>query len=774
MARTDRCSTSATPTNVQALDNLNLDDMFDEGGEDIFDGLDIDLGNMDEITGGGAFLTADFVTRPLPAPNEEPASPDSSSLQRRTTKRKSKAPSMFEDDDEAMVAGPPKKKKKGAKSLGKGQKTSGVAFYDEVSIGIQGDSKLKKATGKSPGSVAIVRTSLLDSTVAAAGQFGRRAGTLTLPKKRTKPSVRPEYKSKPSSHISIGTHDPAAITSATLSTLRQVLASHPGLQQSAFRGLSPSSTIFYPFLPSLPSDLAMKSRKVYVFLEKIQSAFTSIHSKSSTDSVTAAVESDAIFKLLQEAFRETAAIADPATSNTANRIDMIGNAIGVLRHTVASFDRTKLVGDFYALCELLNRQHDFLKQNLENMEKWCKNNFDDEDYASVYVPPQSKKRKASGISEDAVLKSFNKRLLKVRVACIGFKEPKSFSLLQALLPMQYVPIDHDSASYASSPKTKKKKMTDEILKQSKNCSSALVAKEQALAYTDCKPSKRRQLITGILSRAARELEMRFQQRVDDRDQIVRRQEIELKKMVDEDEIPVVHTAGMWRWIEKSDILANFTKKDIDDRLGVLRQHLPHYPEEKKLKGNRFLEKARADSSFQSTMDRLTSVLVEENSSDDEFEHEYGVVTESDLSSENELINNDDSLDVAFLSFTERSTMHFEMLGLRAASASLRDKSHHFSNLAERDASSTVESDVDSVLRRMNSDLCHLESLNACRAAFLESLACSPGYSLEGNKRRRDEEGAIIARSQQLVKKNRENKLKPGKVKATQDDLLLPW
>lgn len=775
MARTSKGSTPAA-ANVQALDNLNLDDMFDEGGDDLFDGLDIDLGNMDDITGGGSRLTADSVAGPLPVPGQDPASPEDASPQRRKTKRKSKAPLMYEDNDDDLVAEPPKKKRKGAKSVTKG-KTDAIVLNDDSLRGIQANSKLKKTKGKSSASGAMVRTGSLDSTVAAAGQFGRRTGPFSLPKGRTKPPPRPDSKSKLSSQTHGGAHDPVTVASATFSALRQVLASHPGLKPNSSCGLSPSSTVFYPFLPSLPSDLAMKSRKVYVFLERIQSAFASMHGKGSTDSVDAAVKSDAIFKLVQEAFREPATSPDSASMDTSGRTDIVGNTIGAIRQTVASFDRTKFVGDLYAICELLKRQHDFLKQNLDNMEKWCKNNFADEDYASVYLPPKSKKRKASGISDDAILKSFNRRLLTVRVTCLGFKEPKTTMPLQAILPPQYGSVGQDTPSNSSMPKAKKKKVSRDSTKQIKSGSGVSVVNEKTLPYPDCKPPKRRKLVADILSCTARELEMRFQRRVDDRDQLVRRQETELKKLGDEDEIAIIHTTGMWRWVEKSGLFAPFTNKDVVERLGVLTQHRPLSFKDDLSKRIPLLE--RSDTNVQSSIDRLSSLLVEENISNDESDDEYHEDFESDHSHEDEFISNEATLDVSSLSFAERSAMHLEMVGLRSTSGSFLNRTHLLSTLANCDtmnggAASAGGSDVEGVLLQMTSDLNKLESLNARRAAFLESLALSASNSSEGVKRRRDEEAATITQCQQLLKKNREHKSKPAKVKAAQDELALPW
>jgi hypothetical protein len=768
MARTSKGSTPAAAS-VQALDNLNLDDMFDEGGDDLFDGLDIDLGNMDDITGGGGRLTADSVAGPLPVPGEEPASPEGASPQPRKTKRKSKAPLMYEDNDDDLVAEPPKKKRKGAKSVTKG-KADCIAVNDDSIRSSQVGTKLKKVKGSLSAPGAMVRTGSVESTVAAAGQFGRRTGSFTLPKVRTKPPVRPDPKSKISTQSHGGMQDQANVASATLSALRQVLASHPGLKPNTSCGLPPSSTVFYPFLPSLPSELAMKSRKVYVFLEKIQSAFVSMHGKGSTDTVSAALESDAIFKLVQEAFREPAQSSDPATMDTTSgRSDVVGNAIGAIRQTVASFDKTKFAGDLYAVCELLKQQHDFLKQNLENMEKWCKNNFAEVDYASVYLPPKLKKRKASEISDETILRSFNKRLLKVRVTCVGFKESKT-TTLQAMLPIQFGPVGQEAPTNTSSPKSKKKKAANETTKPVKSGPGLPVVNEKTLPYADCKPLKRRKLVADILSCTARELEMRFQRRIDDRDQLVRRQETELKKVVDEDEIPIVHTAGMWRWVEKSGLFAPFTQKDVVDRLSVLTQQ----PLSSVDSSHRAPLLERSDTKVQSSTDRLSSLLVEENISDDE-----GDDSEPGNLSDDEFTNYEASLDVSSLSFVQRSAMHLEMLGLRAVSGSLLNRVHVLPPDAEYDNLNGGRvgepgCDAERVILQMTADLHHLESMNARRASFLESLALSADNSSEGMKRRRDEEAAIITKCQQLFKKNREHKLKPTKAKAAQDDLALPW
>ena len=73
MARTSR---NGAP-NVDALDNLNLDDMFADGGDDLFDGLDMDLGNLDDIAGSNNanMAAADAVKEDEKAPATEAPEP---------------------------------------------------------------------------------------------------------------------------------------------------------------------------------------------------------------------------------------------------------------------------------------------------------------------------------------------------------------------------------------------------------------------------------------------------------------------------------------------------------------------------------------------------------------------------------------------------------------------------------------------------------------------------------------------------------------------------
>ena len=95
MARTSRGSVPSSGMDAHGLDNIDLDDMFAEGGDDFFggmDGMDIDLGDMDDITSGKEQSQAPPVEAPLAATQ---ADPEPETPKRRKTKRKVKSPHFF-------------------------------------------------------------------------------------------------------------------------------------------------------------------------------------------------------------------------------------------------------------------------------------------------------------------------------------------------------------------------------------------------------------------------------------------------------------------------------------------------------------------------------------------------------------------------------------------------------------------------------------------------------------------------------------------------------
>ena len=814
MARTSR--SGAPSANVESLDNFNLEDMFADGGDELFDGLDIDLGNMDDITGGNAQLTAAAnanasLTRPTrpPPPQEEESLP-----KRRTTKRKTKSRFAYEDDEDYSDA-PAQKKSRTSKAAATkkrtNKKTSSVSADDaspKASATSKGKSK-KKASSS-------VETSSVASSVAASGQFGGRQnkrGSSFTAKGRTKLPTKKAADGKKAKTSSTASDTASSQTSAqpspnnVLQNLSQIMSTHTGLTQGPFCGLLPSDTLFYPFLPALPSETAMKSRKVFGLIDRIHSSFLSHIQGAKTPPATPnpARETDPIFKLIQEAYKlpPPSATTPNAPDGDSGRVRTIGSTVGLLRRTIPLFDRARLAADLYAVCALLKRQHDFLKQNMHNMEKWCRQYLPPDEYASVYLSSKSKKRKAlEGEPSVSVLQQLNKAEVKVKIVIsAGFKVPKGSAPLVALLPPPYGP--------ARQPANKKRKLSSESQKSSVVSTSATVSREKSVPYSECRPVRRRKYIADLVARTARELEATYQQKLDEGKQMIFRQESEVQKLaIENDTSGALHTGGMWRWLEKSTYFASFSVKEAQSRLDSVRHPLPSDDwEEEERKEPSVKHEKRFPMADSSLADRLTSLLVEEDMSDDGEEEIKSACEDQTLVSDEDLIEEIDEkeilVDVSNLSLEERASIHLHAFGLVGTEfltrMDLATRSKHNITDSEGDTGSPrmdlmkdndkgeeqdheengmdeIGSDVEELIRQMVANLADITCTNNKRANFLESLALCSNQCTEKSKPKKDEEASLIAKCQQIIKKGRESKVKAVRVKSVtkSDESALPW
>jgi len=137
MVRTSRGAPGGAH-NIAALDNLDVDDLFGDGN-DLFDDLDMDLSNINDIT--SQQVQAPMAPPPPPAPPvEEPRS-------RSRRKRKSKIQDMYEEDDdelfeEEFLVEEPKKKKKKKPSSGSAKPTTPINVLAQLladHAGLQGN-----------------------------------------------------------------------------------------------------------------------------------------------------------------------------------------------------------------------------------------------------------------------------------------------------------------------------------------------------------------------------------------------------------------------------------------------------------------------------------------------------------------------------------------------------------------------------------------------------------------------------------------------------------
>lgn len=899
MVRTSR--NGAPPASMDALDNIDLDDMFADDGDALFDGLDIDL-DMDDLGGSSDFNlggsnammmmtssstnTSATMTKtttkksstgpstrksmPPPPPGEDGSTSrttagSATGTGRRKTKRKAKTLAYLEEDDDevysnnirdaaptqkkrkATKAPPPTtvttasaaSKKKGATSLSLKPPTGTklTSSSSSTSISTSGITKSKSKSG------AKVSTALMPpppqvlarggqstssgSIVAAAGQFGGRnkrgSSSFALPKSTaasTTSNNNIHNKNKLPFARSVSDSNPAThkLGGRVSSSSSQQSMSRPTLPQNTYCSLSPSNTLFYPFMPALPTDLTIKSRKVYPAIDRIHSSFaTNILSQTNaTTSGPVAKETDAIFHLLQEAFKEEKPIgtANQQPKNK-NRSEVVGNAIGALRKTITGFDSNRLITDWFTVCGLLQRQHDFLKQNGENMERWCRDHFSGEDYASVYMP-HSISARSDATAKISILKYFTTRELKVKLLCNGYKDPKMSGPLRATLP-QHFRMDDITDTLTAKPvsKSKKRKLATPSISMmivsaksatdphssSGTFKSKQSSVHQSLSYVNMKPARRRKNVAEMLARTARELENGHMTKLDILQRSVDRHESDLQKFVDQDNITGIHTTCMWKWLE----LAGFFNNVSEGVLAQLQEELR--PQNVKnaatilgmtrlstrspaVRGEGSDERKRDDSLWE----RLQSLLVEEGDHDgvhDDAFHEN--LSMMDL---NEYFASDVIVDLSQLTLDERAFFHLQKCGLEKEPNrhilirdSVVDKSTFVetgtlssgtitdTNSADggKDPVETAEEDgtLDNAINAMTYELMQLDGVNNRRVEFLMTLSSSTG-SAEDQKRKNEQESSLITKCQQLIRRSKEMKPKSGAMTKKDDSFALPW
>lgn len=833
MARTSRNVTSTA--NMDALDNIDLDDMFADDGDALFDGLDIDL-DMDDITGGGdldsqpaassmrALAPQGFPTRAV-APEEQ-----DSSRSRRKTKRKAKMPAFFEDaDDDYYDDAPAKKKKKATKATVAAKKKEAAKATQEDSLTIkpQPPSLVVKGKGTSNATAMLPPLPLArgwstsGSYVAAAGQFGgrnKRGASFTLPKASSKqklPMARSvsESKTNKSRASSLPTASASVAAAASAAAASQAIpAPHAAVPQSTYCGIHPSNTLFYPFMPSLPLEPSIKSRKVYSAIDRINSSFTShLHSPTiTTASVAPAKESEPIFQLMQESLKEEKPSATQHQAY-AHRSESVGFAIGALRRTISVFDKSRMAGDWFAVCALLQRQHDFLKQNAENMERWCKDNLPSEDYASVYEPNSVKGRGTDGPTVSSVLGSFTTRELKVKILCIGFKEPKTSGPLRATLPHRSLPDASPDKTARPISKPKKRKLPVATMAQdTKDADAASQAKTKQspppLSYMNMKPVRRRRNVAEMLNRTARELESACLSRLDVRRKAIDRHESDLQKIADQNSFAGIHTMGMWKWLEASGYFGKVTETEINQFLedtwsqeaAVATSAIQTHRDQKRaalILG----EGINDDAPDESVFDRLQSLLVEEGAGEKGDNDEEDVVG-MDF---NELFTVTETADVSQLTLDERAYIQLRSFGLAdklnepvtkptissdhmaavrngvevclSNVTSKNDDASLYQNGHKNNAQpKEVQGDLDDVIDAMKTELVQVDEQNSRRAAFLESVSRFSRRTAENRKQTTEQEASLISKCQQLLRKSKELKAKSGVASKKDDNLALPW
>lgn len=807
-----------------ALDDLDLDGMFADDGDMLFEGLDIGLddgmGDMISNVKPSDLSPVPEPPAPSPAPKtkrpggprtkrtnpmlekantvkEEPAT-TSTSNKRRKTKRKSKAPAAFgEDEDESVEEQQPLKKKR--KSSTKTKKTADIVVATtktkrkKKSEGIAA-STLKSSSGIGTTGVAKIpstKESILPPSVAASGQFGgrlKKAGTTKVKRKLKKSS--------------------ADGSSESMATAPPVLLKPPR-PEPTFGGLQPSKNLFYPFLESVPAESTMLKRKTYPIMDRISSTLTSqllsyapklqdMHSLGVTDE-------SAIFKLMLDTYEGS---EKDKKNFTPDKRAALMRGIAHLRKMVHKSDKNNLVKDVFAMCGLLTREYNFLKQTLDNMKSWCKNEFDDEKYKETYEPPIEQPKITKWKSTTGIVK--------VKVVCTGFKEPKGSMPLFAMLPAMVFDLSSarpllssnatatskvlaatESKKGASVPsasvsspmptptitkKRRKDKATDKPKTKVAPTASQVPSSPVPKTYADSTPIARRQQIVERVSQLALELESSLQ-----REKIVGR----LDPIPEEQ--PPLHTTRMWDWVQaagfykktaSSKLLASIKSPKIHSRgpFQSIPRTIQGYDVDTEEEGNQRVSPA-------SLFDRLQSLLVEEVSEDDTDQDDD---EDSDEDSLDFLDDDDDDdnvddaenklkalesgeiikhlkldiADLSELSIEERTFVQLSKAGL--IKKSLYPSPNLVVSSGETNGNETE--DLGDVIGAMSTDLTRMTSMNNNRISFIGKLTSEADVYY--NKQVEEEQAVLIAKCQNLMKRTKE---KAKKAKQKKDENLnLPW
>jgi hypothetical protein len=801
MARTSR--TGAPGSNVDSLDNIDLDDMFAAGGDDLFDdldGLDLGLGNMDDIANNAA----------SPQATQSPAAAPEGTNKRRKTKRKTTAPAFFDDLEDDSPEEPPKKKKKGSNN-----KTPTAATTKRGRTKKAADEGKKGPKGVMPPPMERISATgpgvmMTASGVAAAGQFGGRqkkvgsnkAAGATAVRKGVTASTGPKGRQMLPLMNRVGATPSTGATAAAVAATPPPTSPtrpHPGLAQSYFCGLRPSKSNFYPFLRTLPSEVALKNRKVYALLDRAHSSFiTSFGTSKTANSDETAREDEPIFKLLQEAFREEKNAT--AHKTVAERTHTIGSAIGASRRTVSLFDKAKLAQDLGAVCSLLRRQHDFVKQNNANMKHWCRAQFDDEDFYTVYDggKPPSKVAPEPAVKE-SILAAIKGPDFKVKVICTGFKEPNR--TLLGTLPSFVDPL----AKKPPTTKSSKKKKDDTTSRGNATTTTASTAPSTPinLPYSRQTPVRRRKMVGDMLFKVAQALEARHAQKKEDGRQSIFLQEKRRRDTAEDTSVTVIHTGGMWKYLQETGYFEDpISDTNLLDRLNSIRTHYVVPKAEVKDAEPPSKEKEVPKESF---TDRLIGLLVEEgDSSGDDLDEDAESDTDSDSDSVSlELGMPTALLDLSALSSNEQALIQLRMIGLASdemlqqisplppheeptqkmrSNSTLSLAANGFSHATALVTTTTAplpppsppEENIDDLIAAMKTDLEDTNTWIDRRADWIQNVARSRLETPAGATRRSKSEASSNARGASLMKRNKEAKAKAAKAKQDGGDLKLPW
>lgn len=709
MARTSR---TAAPNNVAALDNIDLDDMFTDGADDLFAGLDIDI-DMDEID----------TTTPTAQPQHSTTT--ASSTKNKSTKSQSKLPtasSLAAANEGASTTGPSV-----ATSRSRRKTKRKVMEDDDDSYEEPQTKKTKRKPAKRKGQAKKASSEQVAPTSSILASFTKQRPTAALPKAPL--TKAPQLAHPKNSGTQASASSSSAMGSGSSSnggSLKRKAPPRTSSQAtSQYCGISPSNTVFYPFL-DLPTEFLLKSKKPFPTVDKVHAAFQSQlqqqQQQQAPNPKQPPPENDPLIRLLRDGKLDAETVA---------------RAVTAMRSTLTPASTS--IADWHNIARILQRQHDFLQQSAANMQAWCRNNYSEAEFAEVY----------SG----TVLRTFQTPHIKVKIL-LG--KDKNKTLLPATLPSYIVRNTTTTSTGASSTtaaSSRPKASTSKTTATSRPKPVASVP-QPPTPYTHlCSAAARRKAIADRLSQVAPLAAVTPSAAGP-----------HYRPMV----LPSLPTTvSMWKWLEQTGYWGTTTANTMGPRVARAAKVEPW--EVPATTTTSDVNETKTPMPPLSVQDRLQSLLVEEE--DDDNDDDYDAMEEDDdvtTTVDKDCMESSSALlDASALSVEERWHWLLQRSGWGQHEGT---SSSSNAPTTAASATTTTGTEIEDTINTMIEDLHATDGLNNERLSYLESVWPSGDES----KKTRQQETALMAKCQQLLIKKSKEKAKAAVVSKRDDDIKLPW
>ncbi|CAB9514502.1 hypothetical protein SEMRO_657_G182580.1 [Seminavis robusta] len=201
----------------------------------------------------------------------------------------------------------------------------------------------------------------------------------------------------------------------------------------------------------------------------------------------------------------------------------------------------------------------------------CKGNFTEQEYAATYGLSDPQKKQKETVAVESVFAGLKAPLVKVKIKFSGFKESKLNPPLFAILPKSVISGSSLAPEHSKEKKTTKKRKSsilDPSTVANANAVPVPIADKEDLwkTYMTQRPGKWRQLVADDVALTAKELEAACISSTIARCQAIERRHADLKSTVEKDDVPLIHTATMWQYIDKAGYFSAFTDESLKDTL----------------------------------------------------------------------------------------------------------------------------------------------------------------------------------------------------------------